>query len=231
MEDKQTMCLTMCLCYSSASEDLGCRRGDFSRKHYGSVELVSPTHDPLICSLLSVSGRDCLLIPFLLPPFLCLYLFCWHVWITEGGLMSHDTLGVVQWCALPGCIALVALLVVMRVFAACSASKVNLLCFDAAAQCVSLWLITELLSHCCFGGVCVWVCVPPLWAGSVHPDNPQAQEVLGLHSTIILPTRDILRVCLSTVYYVCRRLVLRRNHMLPISTSRLSLHTVLLGVF
>lgn len=27
---------------SSASEDLGCRRGDFSRKHYGSVELVSP---------------------------------------------------------------------------------------------------------------------------------------------------------------------------------------------
>ncbi|MED6289563.1 hypothetical protein CHARACLAT_004154 [Characodon lateralis] len=27
----------------SASEDLGCRRGDFSRKHYGSVELVSPT--------------------------------------------------------------------------------------------------------------------------------------------------------------------------------------------
>lgn len=29
---------------SSASEDLGCRRGDFSRKHYGSVELVSPIH-------------------------------------------------------------------------------------------------------------------------------------------------------------------------------------------
>lgn len=25
---------------SSASEDLGCRRGDFSRKHYGSVELL-----------------------------------------------------------------------------------------------------------------------------------------------------------------------------------------------
>lgn len=32
---------TMRLCCSSASEDLGCRRGDFSRKHYGSVELVS----------------------------------------------------------------------------------------------------------------------------------------------------------------------------------------------
>ncbi|KAG5272347.1 hypothetical protein AALO_G00164470 [Alosa alosa] len=25
---------------SSASEDLGCRRGEFSRKHYGSVELL-----------------------------------------------------------------------------------------------------------------------------------------------------------------------------------------------
>uniref|UniRef100_A0A6Q2ZBZ2 GTPase-activating Rap/Ran-GAP domain-like protein 3 n=1 Tax=Esox lucius TaxID=8010 RepID=A0A6Q2ZBZ2_ESOLU len=31
---------TVRLCYSSASEDLGCRRGDFSRKHYGSVELL-----------------------------------------------------------------------------------------------------------------------------------------------------------------------------------------------
>uniref|UniRef100_A0A673B6Z8 GTPase-activating Rap/Ran-GAP domain-like protein 3 n=1 Tax=Sphaeramia orbicularis TaxID=375764 RepID=A0A673B6Z8_9TELE len=36
----QAMCLTMHFCYSSASEDLGCRRGDFSRKHYGSVELL-----------------------------------------------------------------------------------------------------------------------------------------------------------------------------------------------
>ncbi|XP_019396620.1 PREDICTED: GTPase-activating Rap/Ran-GAP domain-like protein 3 isoform X4 [Crocodylus porosus] len=27
-------------CYSSVSEDLGCRRGEFSRKHYGSVELL-----------------------------------------------------------------------------------------------------------------------------------------------------------------------------------------------
>ncbi|KAK5623575.1 GTPase-activating Rap/Ran-GAP domain-like protein 3 [Crenichthys baileyi] len=34
------MCLTTRLCFSSASEDLGCRRGDFSRKHYGSVELL-----------------------------------------------------------------------------------------------------------------------------------------------------------------------------------------------
>uniref|UniRef100_A0A3Q3MX93 GTPase-activating Rap/Ran-GAP domain-like protein 3 n=1 Tax=Mastacembelus armatus TaxID=205130 RepID=A0A3Q3MX93_9TELE len=40
MEGKKVKCLTMCLCYSSASEDLGCRRGDFSRKHYGSVELL-----------------------------------------------------------------------------------------------------------------------------------------------------------------------------------------------
>uniref|UniRef100_A0A8D0A3S4 GTPase-activating Rap/Ran-GAP domain-like protein 3 n=1 Tax=Sander lucioperca TaxID=283035 RepID=A0A8D0A3S4_SANLU len=40
MEDRQAMCLTMRLCCSSASEDLGCRRGDFSRKHYGSVELL-----------------------------------------------------------------------------------------------------------------------------------------------------------------------------------------------
>uniref|UniRef100_A0A3B3QW67 GTPase-activating Rap/Ran-GAP domain-like protein 3 n=1 Tax=Paramormyrops kingsleyae TaxID=1676925 RepID=A0A3B3QW67_9TELE len=30
----------MPLCFSSASEDLGCRRGEFSRKHYGSVELL-----------------------------------------------------------------------------------------------------------------------------------------------------------------------------------------------
>uniref|UniRef100_A0A3B3QBF9 GTPase-activating Rap/Ran-GAP domain-like protein 3 n=1 Tax=Paramormyrops kingsleyae TaxID=1676925 RepID=A0A3B3QBF9_9TELE len=30
----------LCLCCSSASEDLGCRRGEFSRKHYGSVELL-----------------------------------------------------------------------------------------------------------------------------------------------------------------------------------------------
>ncbi|KPP64751.1 hypothetical protein Z043_116871, partial [Scleropages formosus] len=32
--------LMLCLCCSSASEDLGCRRGEFSRKHYGSVELL-----------------------------------------------------------------------------------------------------------------------------------------------------------------------------------------------
>lgn len=51
-EDKQAMCVTMCLFYSSASEDLGCRRGDFSRKHYGSVELVSPTHTARLCLLL-----------------------------------------------------------------------------------------------------------------------------------------------------------------------------------
>uniref|UniRef100_A0A671W081 GTPase-activating Rap/Ran-GAP domain-like protein 3 n=1 Tax=Sparus aurata TaxID=8175 RepID=A0A671W081_SPAAU len=37
---QQAVCLTMRLCCSSASEDLGCRRGDFSRKHYGSVELL-----------------------------------------------------------------------------------------------------------------------------------------------------------------------------------------------
>lgn len=48
------MCLTMHLCCSSASEDLGCRRGDFSRKHYGSVELVSPIHTALVCLLLSL---------------------------------------------------------------------------------------------------------------------------------------------------------------------------------
>uniref|UniRef100_A0A8C4NWI1 GTPase-activating Rap/Ran-GAP domain-like protein 3 n=1 Tax=Dicentrarchus labrax TaxID=13489 RepID=A0A8C4NWI1_DICLA len=30
----------MYVCVVSASEDLGCRRGDFSRKHYGSVELL-----------------------------------------------------------------------------------------------------------------------------------------------------------------------------------------------
>jgi len=36
------LCILMkCFYFSSVSEDLGCRRGEFSRKHYGSVELVS----------------------------------------------------------------------------------------------------------------------------------------------------------------------------------------------
>lgn len=40
------MCTLMKRFYSSSvSEDLGCRRGEFSRKHYGSVELVS-LHSP-----------------------------------------------------------------------------------------------------------------------------------------------------------------------------------------
>ncbi|KAL1275063.1 hypothetical protein QQF64_027877 [Cirrhinus molitorella] len=34
------ICLKYQNAYSSASEDLGCRRGEFSRKHYGSVELL-----------------------------------------------------------------------------------------------------------------------------------------------------------------------------------------------
>lgn len=94
MEDKQAMCLTVCLCYSSASEDLGCRRGDFSRKHYGSVELVSPTHDLLICLFLSlclgvtVSSRSFFSsqspLPFCLSILLPSSLFCWHVWTPEG---------------------------------------------------------------------------------------------------------------------------------------------------
>lgn len=39
----QSLCIILMkhFCSSSVSEDLGCRRGDFSRKHYGSVELVS----------------------------------------------------------------------------------------------------------------------------------------------------------------------------------------------
>uniref|UniRef100_H2LFX5 GTPase-activating Rap/Ran-GAP domain-like protein 3 n=1 Tax=Oryzias latipes TaxID=8090 RepID=H2LFX5_ORYLA len=40
MSVTQAARVTMCFRYSSASEDLGCRRGDFSRKHYGSVELL-----------------------------------------------------------------------------------------------------------------------------------------------------------------------------------------------
>lgn len=107
----QAMLLTMYLFCSSASEDLGCRRGDFSRKHYGSVELVSPIHTALICLLLSLlSQHDRLLILFLLtdsslhhlrslsvslsliafPSFL----LAWEK--NRGGLMSHDVLGVVQ---------------------------------------------------------------------------------------------------------------------------------------
>uniref|UniRef100_A0A8C8CGT1 GTPase-activating Rap/Ran-GAP domain-like protein 3 n=1 Tax=Oncorhynchus tshawytscha TaxID=74940 RepID=A0A8C8CGT1_ONCTS len=38
--EREERLITMRLCCSSASEDLGCRRGDFSRKHYGSVELL-----------------------------------------------------------------------------------------------------------------------------------------------------------------------------------------------
>uniref|UniRef100_A0A8C7XVQ2 GTPase-activating Rap/Ran-GAP domain-like protein 3 n=1 Tax=Oryzias sinensis TaxID=183150 RepID=A0A8C7XVQ2_9TELE len=40
MSVTQAARVTMFFRYSSASEDLGCRRGDFSRKHYGSVELL-----------------------------------------------------------------------------------------------------------------------------------------------------------------------------------------------
>lgn len=69
-----------------------------------------------------------------LPPSLLLLppLFCWHGWTTEGGLMSHDVLGVVQRCALPAWITMGAPLAVMQDSAACSASKVHLFCFDAA---------------------------------------------------------------------------------------------------
>lgn len=72
---------------SSASEDLGCRRGDFSRKHYGSVELVSPRPFAavLLCSWLPSVGtkRD---------------------GREEVGLMSHDTLGVVRSSAVAGAV-------------------------------------------------------------------------------------------------------------------------------
>lgn len=183
---------------------------------------------------LFVSGRDCLLILFLLfmisPPFLSLCLFCWHVWITEGDwwvmtywawsndvLCQHGSHGMLcsWWCrtllpAQPPKLICCVLMLRHSIF----------LC----GWLLSCWVIVAL-------GEFVWVYVPLLWAEAVHPDNPQAQEVLGFHSMIILPTRDILWVCLSAAYYVCRRLLLRRNHMLPISTSRLSLHTVLLGVF
>lgn len=234
MEDKQTMCLTMCLCYSSASEDLGCRRGDFSRKHYGSVELVSPTHDPLICLLLSlclgVTVSSSSFFSSWCPLPFCLSIFCWHVWITEGDwwvmtywvwssdvLCQHGSHWMLcsWWCrtllpAQPPKLICCVLMLLHSVF----------LC----GWLLSCWVIVALRE-------CVWVYVPPLGAESVYPDNPQAQEVLGFHSMIIRPTRNILWVCLSAAYNVCRRLVLRRNHMLPISTSRLSLHTVLLGVF
>lgn len=170
------MCLTMRLCCSSASEDLGCRRGDFSRKHYGSVELVSPTHNALICLLLSLclSVTDSsssfppssllILLIMISPPFLPLsvisfpsFLLAWTD--NRGGLMSHDILGVVQQCALPEpvWITMGAPLTVMP-----AQPLKFMFCFDAAAQCVSLWLITKLLSHCCFGELCVRVHVPPL---------------------------------------------------------------------
>ena len=55
-------------CSSSVSEDLGCRRGDFSRKHYGSVELVS-----LLClfaggTMIQISRRLASV-----DPLLCIY--------------------------------------------------------------------------------------------------------------------------------------------------------------
>lgn len=116
MEDRQAMCLTMRLCCSSASEDLGCRRGDFSRKHYGSVELVSPIHNAFSCLLLSLClsvtphplcpSSTSLILLMVFPPFLPLpviaFPFFLLAWVdNRGGLMSHDVLGVVQQCALP----------------------------------------------------------------------------------------------------------------------------------
>lgn len=77
--------LTVPLCYSSASEDLGCRRGDFSRKHYGSVELVSPTHSALtslLLSFVSLSLSVCLSCSLCLSH--SLPTPCWHGWTTEG---------------------------------------------------------------------------------------------------------------------------------------------------
>ncbi|XP_040591542.1 GTPase-activating Rap/Ran-GAP domain-like protein 3 isoform X2 [Mesocricetus auratus] len=50
----------------SVSEDLGCRRGDFSRKHYGSVELVRQCLDEDSCQLLRPSCHGH--IPALLLP-------------------------------------------------------------------------------------------------------------------------------------------------------------------
>lgn len=171
MEDRQAVCLTMRLCCSSASEDLGCRRGDFSRKHYGSVELVSPIHSAL------VSLCDCLLILFLLHLLIdssphdlpslsaspCYYLPLFSVgmdgqqrgtdesWRTgcgpamrfasvdHSGFSTHSDVGLCR------------LLTSFVLFWRCRCK--------AAAQCVSLWLIRKLLSHCCFrGGVCVCVC-------------------------------------------------------------------------
>lgn len=185
------MFLTMYLFCSSASEDLGCRRGDFSRKHYGSVELVSSIHTALICLLLSLlSQHDCLLIGFLLilltdsSHHLCSLsvslslslpliafpslLLAWMK--NRGGLMSHDVLGVVQRCALPAWISMAALVTMMQ------ESKVHLVLFGGCwCRSVSLWLITKLLSHCCFRGVCMgcmsFQCEPCLYILIVHRDR------------------------------------------------------------
>lgn len=75
----------------------------------------------------------------------------------------------------------------------------------AAAQCVFLWLITKLLSHCCSGGacVCVWAHIPLLWAESVDPDSPEGQEVLEFNTPIAHPTRDTLWVCSWVLRATC----------------------------
>lgn len=157
--------LTMSLlCYSSASEDLGCRRGDFSRKHYGSVELVSPTHNlSLICLCLTVSASSCFFFcsswsPRLLWLFLLFSLGMDGRQREEGGgLMSHDVLGVVQWCApVPvgsrcGCSTHSRWW--CRASPAACFSLPKFICFVLTLHsvCVSLWLITKLLSHCSSG--------------------------------------------------------------------------------
>lgn len=239
MEDRQAVCLTMRLCCSSASEDLGCRRGDFSRKHYGSVELVSPIHSAL------VSLCDCLLILFLLHLLIdssphdlpslsaspCYYLPLFSVgmdgqqrgtdesWRTgcgpamrfasvdHSGFSTHSDVGLCR------------LLTSFVLFWRCRCK--------AAAQCVSLWLIRKLLSHCCFrGGVCVCVCA------RVSPSSAE----LSLY--ILIAQRDrkskgfacdrtsyqghIVGLSTSAVHHVCNWLVLRRNHMLPIRATRLT---------
>lgn len=141
LQDKEARCLTVSLSYSSASEDLGCRRGDFSRKHYGSVELVSPTHSALVCSHLFLSQQ------LLCPPLVLSSLVL-------SGLLPRFV--VVRMSAVRGR----QWVVTFWVWSSSVASKM-LLCLDVAEKekkkTFAAWetvsSAAELLSHCCFGGV------------------------------------------------------------------------------
>lgn len=185
LQDTEARCLTVSLSYSSASEDLGCRRGDFSRKHYGSVELVSPTHSALVCSHLFLS-QQLLCPPLVLSSLVLSGLLPGFVVVRMSAVRGR------QW------------VVTFWVWSSGVASKM-LLCLDAAEKekkkkpLQPERLCRRLLSCWVIVASGEWICVSVSWL-SVHPDSPEEQEVLEIHTGMELPSRDILFFFTQTLY-------------------------------